>query len=132
MAMLVLVTVVIVPASHLLCLLYILIPLKAKRVPPYLSQAFRLYFLLKPWGMMEIFMLGILVAAFKLLKMATLIPGIALFAFMALIFVLAAISLTFDEHLVWEKSIINEKASNDGKTHGHGGLPSLPPALSTS
>ena len=103
LATLVLLTVVIVPATHLLCLLYILIPLKAKRTPRYLSQIFRLYFSIKPWGMMEIFMLGILVAGFKLLKMATIIPGIALFAFMALIFVLAAISVTFDEHLVWEK-----------------------------
>ncbi len=53
--------------------------------------------------MLEIFMLGILVAGFKLAKMATMIPGVALFAFMALIFVLATIFAVFDEHQVWER-----------------------------
>ena len=102
-ATLVLFTVVMVPATHLLCLLYMLVPLRANRVPRFLVPVFRLYLTLKPWGMMEIFMLGILVAGFKLVKMATIIPGIALFAFMALIFVLASITVTFDEHLIWEQ-----------------------------
>ncbi len=102
-ATLVFLTVIMVPAVNLLCLLYILIPLKAKRVPPHLAKVFRLYLLLKPWGMMEIFMLGILVAAIKLVKMATIIPGVALFAFMALIFVLAATSVTLDRHLIWDQ-----------------------------
>jgi paraquat-inducible protein A len=102
-ATLVLFTVVIVPATHLLCMLYMLVPLRVNRVPRFLAPVFRLYLVLKPWGMMEIFMLGILVAGFKLVKMATIIPGIALFAFMALIFVLASTTVTFDEHLIWEK-----------------------------
>lgn len=102
-ATLVLFTVVVVPALQLLCVLYILIPLRVNRVPLYLARVFRLYLFLKPWGMVEIFMLGILVAGFKLIKMATIIPGVALFAFMALIFVLAAMTVAFDEHLVWEK-----------------------------
>ncbi|MGW8194558.1 MAG: paraquat-inducible protein A [Desulforhopalus sp.] len=102
-AMLVLFTVVVVPGIHLLCLMYILVFLKAGRTPYGLARTLRIYLLLKPWGMMEIFMLAILVAAFKLLKMATIIPGIALFAFTALIFLLAAISVTFDEHLIWER-----------------------------
>jgi paraquat-inducible protein A len=52
---------------------------------------------------MEVFMLGILVSVVKLIKMATIIPGVALYAFMALIFVLAAMSVTLDEHLIWEQ-----------------------------
>ncbi len=102
-AILVLFTVVIVPAIHLLCLLYILIPLIANRIPRYLAPVFRLYFFLKPWGMMEIFMLGILVSGFKLVKMATIIPGVALFAFFGLIIVLAALVVVLDEHLIWEQ-----------------------------
>jgi paraquat-inducible protein A len=64
---------------------------------------FRLYLMLKPWGMMEIFMLGIIVSGFKLIKMASLIPGLSLFAFFGLIFVLTTIIITLDEHLIWEK-----------------------------
>jgi len=101
-ATLVLFTVVIVPAVHLAAMLYILAPLQVIRVPKHLARVFRLYQLLKPWGMMEIFMLGILVAVVKLTKMATIIPGLALFAFMSLIFVLAAMTVTLDEHLIWQ------------------------------
>lgn len=102
-ATLVLITVVIVPALHLFCLFYIVFPLQLNRVPNHLARVFRLYLFLKPWGMMEIFMLGILVSGFKLIKMATILPGLALFAFFALICVLAAILITLDDHLIWEK-----------------------------
>lgn len=102
-ATLVLFTVVLIPATSLLSLLYILVPLKLGWAPRHLAGVLRFYLTLKPWGMLEIFMLGILVAGFKLDKMATMIPGVALFAFMALIFVLATIFVVFDEHQVWEK-----------------------------
>jgi paraquat-inducible protein A len=84
-------------------MLYIFMPLCRDRVPRYLANVLRLVAFLKPWGMVEVFMMGILVSAVKLLKMATIIPGVALFAFMALIFVLAAVAVTLDEHQVWER-----------------------------
>lgn len=102
-ASLVLITVVIVPAINLCCLLYIILPLQLKRVPKFMVPVLRLYLFLKPWGMMEIFMLGIIVSGFKLIKMASLIPGLSLFAFFGLVFVLALITVTLDEHLLWEK-----------------------------
>jgi paraquat-inducible protein A len=102
MATLVLLTVVVVPAVHLLSMLYILAPLQANRVPRYLARVFRLTIFLKPWGMMEVFMLGILVSVVKLVKMATIIPGLALFTFLALIFVQAAMTVTLDDHLIWQ------------------------------
>ncbi len=102
-ATLVLFTVVIVPALSLVSMLYILVPLQMKMVPRHLARVFRLLGFLKPWGMLEIFMLGILVSAVKLGKMATIIPGVALFAFLALIFVQAAMAVTLDSHLIWEQ-----------------------------
>ena len=102
-ATLVMITVVIVPCVNLVCLFYIILPLQFNRVPRFLAPVFRLYIFLRPWGMMEIFMLGILVSGFKLIKMATLIPGLSLFAFFALILVLSAILVTLDDHLIWEK-----------------------------
>lgn len=102
-ATLVLITVVVIPLINLCSLLYILLPLQLNRVPKFLAPALRLYIVLKPWGMMEIFMLGILVSGFKLIKMASLIPGLSLFAFAVLIFVLSTIISTLDEHIIWEK-----------------------------
>lgn len=102
-ATLVLFTVVLLPAFHLVGMLYILVPLQMNLVPRRLARVFRLILFLKPWGMMEIFMLGILVSAVKLGKMATIIPGVALFAFLALIFVQAAMAVTLDSHLIWKQ-----------------------------
>ena len=81
-ATLVLFTVVIVPAIHLMSMLYILIPLNRQRVPRHLARVYRVILFLKPWGMVEIFMLGILVSVVKLAKMATIVPVVALFPMM--------------------------------------------------
>lgn len=56
---------------------------------------------LRPWGMVEVFLLGVLVALVKLSSIATVIPGPALWAFMALTVLLTAI-LAFDPRGFWE------------------------------
>jgi paraquat-inducible protein A len=48
-------------------------------------------------------MVGILVSVVKLAKMAKIIPGISLYSFLALIFVLTAMTVSLDAHLIWEK-----------------------------
>ena len=103
LASLVLFTVIAAPSIQLLCLLYILIPFVGNRRAILAAPVFRLFHQLQLWKMTEIFMLGILVSMIKLLKMATIIPGIASFAFLAFIFFSAAISVQLDSHLVWEK-----------------------------
>jgi paraquat-inducible protein A len=102
-AILVFLTTVLVPLTQMLCLLYILVPLKYGRKPGRLPQVFRLLQHLQPWSMMEVFMLGILVSVVKLAKMAKIIPGIAVFSFLALIFILAAMTISLDDHQIWEK-----------------------------
>ena len=76
-AILVFFTTVLVPLIQMLCLLYILVPLKFGRIPRHLPQVFRFVRGLQPWSMMEVFMAGILVSIVKLAKMAKIIPGIA-------------------------------------------------------
>jgi paraquat-inducible protein A len=99
----VLLTSILMPLLELTGMLYVLLPLKFNRQPWKLPIFFRLVRSFKPWGMMEVFMVGILVAFVKLTKMATIIPGIALYAFMTLIFVLAASSAALDPHIVWNR-----------------------------
>ena len=102
-AILVLLTTVLVPATQMMCLFYILLPLKFGRIPKRLPWVLRFLQRIQPWGMMEVFMVGILVSVVKLAKMAKIIPGISLYSFLALIFVLAAMSVSLDSHLIWEK-----------------------------
>jgi paraquat-inducible protein A len=85
-------------------LLYILIPLQRDQGPaPHATRVFRLVQEVAPWGMMEVFMIGILVALVKLGHMATIIPGISVFSFGALIFVLAAAFMSLDLPLLWDR-----------------------------
>ena len=73
------------------------------RLPWKLSRVFRLLLTLRPWGMMEVFMLGILVSVVKLGKMATIVPGVALWSFALLIIVLAAATAALDRRMVWDR-----------------------------
>jgi paraquat-inducible protein A len=103
LALLVLLTSMLVPLLQLLLLLYILLPLKFGRKPWRLATVFRLLQRLGPWGMMEVFMLGILVAVVKLVEMAQIIPGLALWSFALLIFVLAGAAAALDPRVIWER-----------------------------
>ena len=102
-AILVLLTTVLVPFTQMMCLFYILLPLKFGRVPNRLPNVFRFLNSVGPWSMMEVFMVGILVSVVKLAGMAKIIPGISLYSFLALIFVLTAMTVSLDDHLVWQK-----------------------------
>jgi len=103
LSLVVLLTTVLVPLTQMMCMLYILLPLKFKRIPMGLPRVFRFIRNLQPWSMVEVFMLGILVSVVKLAKMAKIVPGVSLYSFLALIFVLAAMTASLDSHLIWEK-----------------------------
>ena len=102
-ALLVFLTAILFPFLDLVSRLTILIPLKMNKKPRNVSFIMSFMQSINPWGMMDVFMLGILVSLVKLVKMMKVIPGISLFAFVMLIFVLAGIAATFDPHLAWEK-----------------------------
>lgn len=102
-ALLVLLTCIVIPLIQLLGTLYVLLPLKLNRIPWQLSSVFRFILALRPWGMVEVFMLGILVSVVKLGEMATIVPGVALWSFALLIVVLAAASAALDTQMVWDR-----------------------------
>lgn len=91
------------PLVQLLLVLYIYLPLNAGHVAHYTREAFRLLQALRDWNMIEVFMIGILVALVKLLKMATIVPGIALWSFLAMIFIITATLTAVDGELIWRR-----------------------------
>jgi len=103
LAALVLITTFLMPFIQLSGMIYVLLPLKFSRLPWRLPFIFRFLQNIQPWGMMEVFMLGILVAIVKLAKMASIIPGIALYSFAALILVLAGAMASLDPDIVWDR-----------------------------
>jgi paraquat-inducible protein A len=102
-AALVFTTTILMPALEIAALLYLLLPLKLGRVPSGLPAVFRLVQAVRPWGMVEVFMLGTLVALTKLAHLASVVPGIALFSFGALMILVAAAAASFDTHALWER-----------------------------
>ncbi|MBK1703977.1 hypothetical protein CKO40_05320 [Halochromatium glycolicum] len=97
-------TAILAPGLQLLLLLIVLTPLKlGGRLPPGYPTLFRWFKTMLPWGMMDVFLIGILVSVVKLSEMATIVPGTSLFAFVALIFVLAAAHSALDPDIVWER-----------------------------
>jgi paraquat-inducible protein A len=101
LAVLVFFTTVVVPAVQLTAMAYVLIPLRAQRVPRYLALALRALSAVRPWGMVEVFILGLLVALVKLSGTANVVPGTALWAFGGLLVMIAAAVASFDARAIW-------------------------------
>ena len=53
--------------------------------------------------MIEVFMIGILVALVKLTKMAVIVPGIAMWSFVVLIFLVTGAYSSIDGRIVWQQ-----------------------------
>lgn len=108
LALVVLVTSIVAPMAQISGMLYVLLPLSFNLRPPIGVKVFRWIRQVQPWGMMEVFLLGILISVVKLAKMAEIIPGMALYSIGALIFVLAASTASLDPHQIWERVGVNK------------------------
>ena len=102
-AVLVFVTAILMPALKLFALTYLYLPLRLGRVAPYSARVFRLLQAVHPWGMVEVFLLGVLVSVVKLENVASVVPGIALWCFGALMFLMAALAAVFDQRVLWAR-----------------------------
>ena len=92
---------VLFPLVEMAALLYLLFPLRRGRVPPGFNLVLRAIQLVRPWGMIEVFMLGIVVTIVKMVTLARVVPEAALFAFAALTLMIAVV-LMFDPMLLWD------------------------------
>jgi paraquat-inducible protein A len=100
-ASLVFFTTILAPAIELAAMLYMLVPLRLGIVPRQLSLAFRLAPLAREWGLIDVFMLGVIVSLIKLGNLADVVLGTALWSFGALILTLTAIGVVFNPRELW-------------------------------
>ena len=94
---------VIAPGAHLLFLLVVLLSVRRPPAPRWVGEMLRSAHFMEPWSMTEVMMLGILVALFKIAQLATVIPGIGMYAAGAFVFLLAAVLVTLDSREVWAR-----------------------------
>ena len=91
------------PLLKILGNLYVLIPVYRGRRPLFTARVFRFVQAIRPWSMMEIYLLGLIVAYVKLSDLATIELDIAMVAFVALILAVAAADATVEPHQVWAR-----------------------------
>ena len=102
-AILVLFTAVVAPGLQIGLMLAILLGAQRERPPRWVGKLLKYYSIASIWSMLEVMILGVLVALIKIADYAMVIPGMALFVLGALIFLIAAIEASFDPQEVWRR-----------------------------
>jgi paraquat-inducible protein A len=96
-------TTFLVPAAVLTAMIHILLALKRGRTPAGFTLVMRVLQFCNPWGMVEVFIIGVIVALVKLTHYGTLIPGIALWSLAVLTLLMTATAASFNAHDIWDR-----------------------------
>lgn len=91
-----------VPLLKLLCQLLVLLSIRMDFARSYGLLLYRIYHHMREWGMLEVYLMGILVAMVKLMGLADLSLGLGLFCFIALLLVQVWLEVTMAPHQIWE------------------------------
>jgi paraquat-inducible protein A len=111
---------VIAPGGYLLFMLTLLLAARRSPPPRWIAELLRWAHHFQVWSMLEVMMLGILVALIKIAQLATVQAGIGMYAVGALILLVPAIMVTFNARELWQRI-----EWVDGE------MPSLPPSGGT-
>jgi paraquat-inducible protein A len=103
LAVLVLGPIVGIPALMLATLVALIVPIRRRIPAPWLVPAGRLLFLLSPWSMVEVFVIGVLVSLVKIAAMATVVLGISFWAYVGFAICLTASLSSLDRLQMWHE-----------------------------
>jgi paraquat-inducible protein A len=92
----------VVPLLELLMLFFITVSVKLRRCSAALVYCTRKASLISRWGMLDVYLLGILVAMIKMGDIGEILMGPALWAYVALMLSSIVSAAVFDEHEVWQ------------------------------
>lgn len=96
-------TLIIAPAAELVLLLWLLVPLSLRARPPGFVAMMAVLRALRPWRMVEVFFLGLIVAIVKLSALATAVPEWGMFGVAVVAVALAALA-SFDPGALWRRA----------------------------
>lgn len=89
----------VVIAAHI----YVLLPLSMGWTVPGVKRVWRVLAIIRPWSMLDVFLIGLLVALTKLTDFAQVIAGPAFFAVCCLIPTVLLMNITLDPRTVWRR-----------------------------
>ena len=101
LAVVVFITSIVAPVLLITSSLYVLLSVRFRVSLPGTRLALSWISHLQPWGMLDVFMLGVLVAFVKLGSMATMHMGVSLYAYGGLIAMSAAATAAFEPCYLW-------------------------------
>ncbi len=110
---------VLFPLVKLALLFHVAYSLKKERYSASLPLVFRAYKHVSEWGMVEVYMLGILVSIIKMFSMAAIQYNVGFFSFTALVLITVTSTVVIDEDLFW-KQIEQKKAPGHNKVSKDG------------
>jgi paraquat-inducible protein A len=93
---------VLAPALRLTLLTFVSISLRQGWRPPGLRRALKTASVLQEWAMLDVFLLGAIVAIIKLSDLADIHLDLGMYAFCGLIVTLSAANAAFDAHSAWD------------------------------
>ena len=102
-AALVLFTAIVAPALQIGFMLAIAVGARGERAPGWVRTLMRHHPTTCTWSMIEVMMVGVLVALIKIAELASVVPGPAMYAVGALVVLFAAIMVTFDPREAWNR-----------------------------
>jgi paraquat-inducible protein A len=114
MAMVISSFILILPAILLLLVLALYIPLRLSLSVPWLITTGRLVFSLQNWCMVDVFLLALVVSLVKLATMATVILGLAFWAYVAFVWCFTLMLTCIDRLQCWR--LIETLTPSDGGT----------------
>jgi len=91
-----------IPLLKLLCQLFVLLTIRFNAGRSYGLLLYRIYHHLKDWGMLEVYLMGVLVAIVKLADMAAITVGLGLACFIGLLLVQVWLEVVMSPHQIWQ------------------------------
>ena len=110
---------VLAPFGRLIGTFYVLIRSHERTPPRHLRRVFAVIERLRPWSMIEVFVLGVFVAYVKLGDLVHIGLAAGVYALLALTFVLVWMDSAFDREKVWER--LDREDPVDCTRGGHAG-----------
>ncbi|MCU1717730.1 paraquat-inducible protein A [Pseudomonas sp. 5P_3.1_Bac2] len=101
-AVVVLLCSMVIPLLKLLCQFAVLLSIRWDIGRSYGLLLYRIYHHLREWGMLEVYLMGILVAIVKLVDLAELHLGLGLFCFIGLLLVQVWLEVTMSPQQIWQ------------------------------
>jgi paraquat-inducible protein A len=95
--------IIVIPASLLLMMIALSVPLDQGVYKPWLAPVAKAVFLVQNWSMVEVFIIGVIVSMVKIAAMATIVVGTSFWAYAAFTVCFISSVANLDRFQCWER-----------------------------